>query len=94
MQFGLDRPCFTTENEEIINENYEAMKHVIEPNPYWDKVTTLANKQRAKGLKDYGQGIEDNPAAVLDRLTYIEEELIDALMYLEWLREGLANVKN
>lgn len=58
-------------------------------NPYWDRITRLAEKQREKGLETYGQGLEDNQSHVFDRLNHIEEELIDALMYLEWLREGL-----
>lgn len=62
-------------------------------NPYWDNITKISDKQREKGLRDYGQGIEDNTAAVLERISYIEEELIDALMYLEWLKEGIVNEK-
>lgn len=58
-------------------------------NPYWENITRLAERQREKGIRTYGCGIEDNPTEVLTRLEYIEEELIDALMYLEWLKEGL-----
>ena len=58
-------------------------------NPYWDRITELSNKQRQKGIETYGQGIEDNKLPVEERIRYIEEELIDALMYLEWLKEGL-----
>lgn len=58
-------------------------------NPYWENVTKIANKQREKGISEYGQGLEANKAAVLDRINYIEEELVDALMYLEWLKDGL-----
>ena len=58
-------------------------------NPYWDRINELANKQRQKGIETYGQGIEDNKLPVEERIRYIEEELIDALMYLEWLKEGL-----
>lgn len=57
-------------------------------NPYWDNITRLAERQREKGINTYGHGLEDNPAEVLTRIEYIEEELIDALMYLEWLKEG------
>ena len=59
-------------------------------NPYWERVCNLAEAQRNKGIERYGQGLEDNPLAVLERLTYIEEELIDALMYIEWVKEGLS----
>ena len=60
-------------------------------NPYWDNITKISDAQRAKGMRDYGQGIEDNPEQVLNRIKYIEEELVDALMYLEWLKDGLTN---
>ena len=63
----------------------------VSENPYWDRISEMAKKQRAKGMATYGQGLEDNPMAILDRLIYLQEELIDALMYLEhckeWLRE-------
>ena len=62
-------------------------------NPYWDNITRLAELQREKGIRTYGHGLEANPAEVVTRIEYIEEELIDALMYLEWLKEGL-NGKN
>ena len=58
-------------------------------NPYWEKITGIANRQRAKGIKAYGRGLEDNKLDALNRIEYIEEELVDALMYLEWLKEGL-----
>ena len=61
----------------------------MKANPYWNNISKLANRQRMKGIKAYGQGLEDNPAEVNARIRHIEEELIDALMYLEWLKEGL-----
>ena len=60
-------------------------------NPYWKRINKLAKKQREKGILTYGQGLEDNiiPDAV-ERISYIEEELIDALMYCEWLKDKLS----
>lgn len=59
-------------------------------NPYWDHITEMADRQRAKGISTYGQGLElfNTPNAV-QRIEYIQEELIDALMYLEWAKEKL-----
>lgn len=62
-------------------------------NPYWERITVLANRQRSKGLKEYGRGVEDDTADINVRLDRIEEELIDALMYLEHLRDGIKEVK-
>lgn len=60
-------------------------------NPYWDNISAMAAKQRQKGIDTYGQGLESNLLPVFERLSYIQEELIDALMYIEWLKEGLAD---
>jgi hypothetical protein len=57
-------------------------------NPYWENITRMAERQRAKGIRTYGCGLEDNSADILTRIEYLEEELIDALMYLEWIKEA------
>lgn len=56
---------------------------------YWDRITAIYNRQREKGLKKYGIPLEDNPASIDTRIRYIEEELVDALMYCEWVRDKL-----
>ena len=58
-------------------------------NPYWERILAIADRQRAKGMETYGQGLESNPAAIMTRLEYLEEELIDGLMYIEWIKEWL-----
>lgn len=71
------------------NEVDAALAKIDELNPYWDNVTEIANKQRKKGLHDYGQGLEANTASIIDRIQHLEEELVDALMYLEWIKDGV-----
>ena len=58
-------------------------------NPYWQNIQDIADRQRQKGIDTYGQGLEENPADMVTRLTYLEEELIDALMYCEWIKDKL-----
>jgi hypothetical protein len=58
-------------------------------NPYWERICAIADKQRQKGIDTYGQGLEANKQEAITKIEYIEEELIDALMYLEWLKESL-----
>jgi len=59
-------------------------------NPYWERITQMSDRQRKKGIDTYGQGLEANTAPdALKRIEYIQEELIDALMYLEWLKDIL-----
>lgn len=56
---------------------------------YWDRVNFIANLQRTKGLYHYGTTLEANPADIKMRLRMLEEELVDALMYIEWINDWL-----
>lgn len=59
---------------------------------YWDRVTAIQKKQTEKGIKSYGQTLEENTSMTdLERLEYLEEELVDALMYIEHLKEKLGD---
>ena len=60
-------------------------------NPYWQNIQDIADRQRQKGIDTYGQGLEENQADIITRLTYLEEELVDALMYIEWAKEYLSH---
>lgn len=54
---------------------------------YWDNICRIQRRQTLKGVKTYGQTLEQNTALTTEeRLTMIEEELIDALMYIEHLK--------
>lgn len=92
--------CFTLDGLPVnIDRNYEILfgsepKETAD-NPYWKAIEALAEQQRAKGISKYGQGLEMNPMGIIERLTYLEEELVDGLFYIEhikaWLKEmGLA----
>jgi len=57
---------------------------------YWDNITDIYNKQREKGLAEYGQTLEDNTAlSPVERITMAQEELVDALVYLEHIKAGI-----
>lgn len=58
-------------------------------NPYWERITAIAEQQRAKGMSKYGFGLEMNPADILERINHLQEELIDGLMYCEWIKDVL-----
>ena len=58
-------------------------------NPYWDRITAIAERQREKGIAEYGQGLEDNAKDDATRITYLEEELVDGLMYCERIKDRL-----
>lgn len=63
-------------------------------NPYWERICKLSERQRAKGMETYGQGLESNPAAILERIEYLQEELVDALMYCEWIKDKLVELED
>lgn len=63
-------------------------------NPYWERITAIAHRQREKGLRQYGMKLEENNLPVEKRLEYLEEELVDGLMYIEWIKEGLKGVQH
>lgn len=56
-------------------------------NRYWDNICAIANTQRGKGLDTYGKGLEENQADIITRIEHLEEELVDALMYCEWIKD-------
>jgi hypothetical protein len=63
-------------------------------NQYWNNICAIAEKQRAKGMKTYGMGLEENKKDIITRIEYLEEELIDALMYCEWIKAQIVGAEN
>lgn len=54
---------------------------------YWSNVCEIQKRQTEKGVKKYGRRLEDNhDLRMTERLEYLEEELIDALMYIEHIK--------
>ena len=64
-----------------------------ESNPYWASICEMADRQREKGMRTYGKGLEDNPLSFVERLNYLAEELVDSLMYIEHIKAGLAEAQ-
>lgn len=57
---------------------------------YWNNICKIQERQTKKGLRKYGHVLEDNHDLTdIERLTYLEEELVDALMYIEHLKVKL-----
>lgn len=87
----LTKPCVVGED---IEKHYEILigaepEETPDDNPYWKTIEALAEQQRAKGISKYGQGLEMNPMEIIDRLTYLEEELVDGLFYIEHIKAFL-----
>lgn len=62
-------------------------------NPYWERICKLSDRQRDKGISKYGYGIECDFSCITQRLEWLEEELIDGLMYIEHIKEWLKDVE-
>ena len=45
-------------------------------------------QRQAFGLAKYGVRLADNPAPLAARLRHMLEELLDAAVYAEWIRDG------
>lgn len=57
---------------------------------YWKNICEIQEKQKQKGLSKYGQVLEENTGmTTTERIEYLQEELVDALMYLEHLKENI-----
>lgn len=81
-----EQPCFAC----FLLRDRALWESKDDSNPYWERICAIAEKQRAKGMHTYGQGLEDNSADILKRIEHLQEELIDGLMYCEWIKENFA----
>ena len=61
---------------------------------YKENIIKLIDKQILKGKESYGHTLEDFPLRDLDAIINTQEELIDALFYLENLKEALFYLDN
>lgn len=61
---------------------------------FWQRIQQIYETQRKKGIQTYGVVLENNKADILTRLNYLSEELVDALMYIEWIKEQLSENEN
>lgn len=56
--------------------------------PIVDAVCAKLQSRSVVGLKKYGTTLADNAATIKEKLVHIQEELMDAANYLEWLLQG------
>lgn len=54
---------------------------------YWDNIKKMQQKQTEKGINKYDQILEENTKMTKnERIEYLQEEMIDALMYCEHIK--------
>lgn len=56
---------------------------------YKENIIKLIDKQILKGKENYGHTLDENPLKTLDAINNTQEELIDALFYLENLKDEI-----
>lgn len=61
----------------------------METNRYREQIISRMIQQECKGVTSYGQLLIDNTnVSTNERVRFLEEELIDALYYIQWLKDG------
>lgn len=61
---------------------------------YWNNVTSIYQKQRERGLLEYGMTLEANvELTAVKRIEMAQEELVDTLLYLEHLKAKIEEMK-
>lgn len=70
----------------------EQPKISVEDNIYREPIIKRVDEQTLKGIKKYGTVLPQNTAPMLDRIEHIQQELTDALVYNEWIKDGFNKV--
>ncbi len=59
--------------------------------PIVDAVCAKFQSRSAVGLKKYGTSLADNNATDSEKLVHLQEELMDAVNYIEWILNANTN---
>lgn len=54
---------------------------------YRDQIVSILDKQIAKGMKEYGMLLDNNPRPAVEAIDFALEEGVDWLMYLSEIKE-------
>jgi hypothetical protein len=63
------------------------LKHSIPTDKYVDRVLNRFKERSEVGIKKYSTTLERNDLNVLEWLTHLQEELMDATLYIERLKD-------
>jgi hypothetical protein len=61
--------------------------------PIVEKVIESYKERSNKGIAKYGTTMADNPLSTLEWLQHLQEELMDATLYIERLKEEVNDSK-
>lgn len=92
------KPTEAIQHVVIVHENGPEFAKMIlhtcqtPENAYRDAIVRLIDRQRTKGIDKYGQTLEENTTLTTEqRIEHAQEELVDALQYLEHLKQTQAD---
>lgn len=54
-----------------------------------EKVVNKFNERSQKGIEKYGSTLERNDLDVVDWMNHLQEELMDAILYLERMKKDI-----
>lgn len=63
-------------------------------NKYKEALLEMCDQQLSKGIRKYHMTLEENLQDIDTRIHYLQEELIDAFMYCEWIKDYLHSIQN
>ena len=74
------------EVQNMLSENQPPIKKEVMKDPIVEKVIESYNKRSELGIKKYGTTLEKNNDSLYTFLTHLQEELMDATLYIEKLK--------
>tara|TARA_R100001463_G_scaffold71708_4_gene125532 strand:- start:3623 stop:3883 length:261 start_codon:yes stop_codon:yes gene_type:complete len=78
-KYFLDREEYTT--------NTTARRDPLKTDPIVEEVKEIMDKRSQRGIKEYGMTLQDNPDGFYVWLKELQEELLDAALYIQKLRK-------
>jgi hypothetical protein len=78
--------------EDYKEDSLEDFKKTIEESqtdPIVDKVLTKFSTRSKLGITKYGTTLHDNDASLFEWLNHLQEELMDATLYIEKLKQNI-----
>lgn len=84
---GIDEKTLKERIQEYFAEKELQTSDAPPAGAYWRNICGINARQEAKGVEKYGQRLEENTTlSTAQRIEHAQEELIDALKYLEHLK--------
>ena len=67
--------------------NTTARRDPVKTDPIVEEVKAIMDKRSERGIKEYGTTLQDNPDGFYAWLNELQEELLDAALYIQKLKK-------